>query len=153
MKEDKPYISNRNYRKGEIFEVYFPDDCGFAKFSIKGNHPAVVIQDSSFPRKTVLVVPITGLRDKFGNEKTLIPTDIKLSETEPFLTKDSIMKCEQISVLSRNDLGKRLGMLPNEFIFILDIQLMSILELQNTVDQIVESEINKRYGVSGRANS
>ena len=58
------------------------------------------------------------------------------------------MKCEQISVLSRNDLGKRLGMLSPELIFLLDIQLMSVLELQNTVDQIVESEIIKRYGES-----
>ncbi|EMF0525545.1 type II toxin-antitoxin system PemK/MazF family toxin [Enterococcus hirae] len=148
MQTDKSYVSNRDYRKGEVFEVYFPDDGSFAKFSIKGNHPAVVIQDSNFPRKTVLVVPITGLLDKFGNEKDLIPTDIRLSQTESFLTKDSVMKCEQISVLSRNDLGKRLGKLSNELIFLLDIQLMSVLELQNTVDQIVESEIIKRYGES-----
>lgn len=146
--KDKKYVSNRNYRKGEVFEVYFPDDSSFAKFSIKGLHPAVVIQDSNFPRKTVLVVPITGALDTMGIKKKVIETDIELDMSETFLTKDSLIKCEQIAVLSRSDLGERLGKLSDELVFVLDIQLMTVLDLQGTIDKLVETEIEKRFGIT-----
>lgn len=146
--EEKKYVSDRNYVKGEVFNVCFPDDGSFAQFTLKGPHPAIVIQDSTFPRKNVIVVPITGLLDTYGDKKKVIDSDIELPKSLPFLTKDSLIKTEQITRLSRKDLGERLGKLPDDLLIALDVQLISVLKLTDTVNIWVEKEIERRFGLS-----
>lgn len=131
-----------NFKRGEVYQVDFPGDGGYI---IKKERPAVVLQDSDFPRKTVIVAPITGLEKEDGTKKELIHTDVVINASDypNTLTKDSFIKLEQIQALSRQRLKKKLGKLNEEDMVRLNLFLIPLLGLGEIVETLIQGELAK----------
>jgi mRNA-degrading endonuclease toxin of MazEF toxin-antitoxin module len=128
---------------------------------IYGPHRVVVLYDSAFPRKTVLVVPITSQFDSKGNSKRMIPTDVPLEASvyhdagftySGTIEADSYIKTEQIMAISRAKLEDKYGELMPIDMASLDIQLISTLRLQNTVNQFVQDKVAEKLAELGIEN-
>lgn len=147
------YNQNRSFKRGEVFMVDFPVEPelgGEPSRLLEGPHRVVVLYDSTYPRKTVVVVPITSLYDDAGNRKPLILSDVVLykqdydNAAEPYngtIKKDSFIKTNQVRSISRNYLeGKKGELLPKDMLK-LDMALISTLGLQDTVRTLIEKAL------------
>ncbi|WP_430510745.1 type II toxin-antitoxin system PemK/MazF family toxin [Gottfriedia solisilvae] len=149
------YNQNRDFKRGEVFVVDFPKEPNLGEPSrvIQGPHRAVVLYDSIFPRKTVVVIPISSLYDNTGQQRQTIHTDVLLNGDEyvnaeqPYkftVVADSFIKTEQIKSVSRNLLESKKGKLLEKDMLKLDIQLLNTLGLNNTVALLIEEEVQRR---------
>jgi mRNA-degrading endonuclease toxin of MazEF toxin-antitoxin module len=149
------YTQDRTFTRGEVYMVNFPIEPqkGTEKSCLlNGPHRVVVLYDSSFPRKTVVVVPISSIINGKGNKKPLISTDVELKVSEyqnvsstynGTIQQDSFLMTNQVRPISRNYLNQLKGkILPKDMIK-LDIQLINTLGLSDTVSRLVQAEINK----------
>lgn len=153
------YTQERDFYRGEVYMVDFPrEPKKFKQDSrlIEGTHRAVVLFDSTFPRKTVVVVPITSLYDENGKEKDTITSDVIMKKEDYInhsgqdsiynntIKDDSFIMTNQIRSVSRNYLESQKGKLIPKDQIKLDIQLIEVLSLQDTIEQLIEDEVQKR---------
>lgn len=115
---------------------------------MKGPNRSVVLFDTAFPRKTVTILPISSLIQKKTNVTDLT---LKASDNEQAgstykntITKDSFIRTEQIRSVSRHLLENKVGELRPDDMMKLDIYLIASLQLQNTVNMLIEAEIERR---------
>ena len=64
-------------------------------------------------------------------------------DTETII-KDSLIRTEQIRAISRHLLERKVGELLPEDMISLDLLLISTLQLQKTISQLIEYEVEKR---------
>lgn len=158
------YSQERDFLRGEVYMVNFPTEpvkFGQSPRLLEGLHRAVVLFDSTFPRKTVVVLPISSLYSDKGNEKETISTDVILKSRDyeghtgedtiynNTIKKDSFIMTNQIRSISRNYLESQKGKLIPKDMVKLDIQLIEVLSLQDTIEQLVEDEVQKRLSDMG----
>lgn len=143
----------RFFQRGEVYYVDFPEEPQKGSEEsklIKGKHRAVVMMDSAFPRRTVIVIPITSLYTPDGKKKELIHTDVVLKarkyasagpEYSRVIKRDSFVMTNQIRSVSRNYLEDKLGeILPDDMLKI-ELQLIRVLELENTIEALVMKKL------------
>lgn len=104
----------KEINKGDIFYANLDGAIGSEQ---KGNRPVVIVQNDVGNRNspTTIVLPLT----KKLNRKTKIPTHLNLKDNE-YIKYDSTVLAEQIRVIDKQRLGKKLGRLNNHIIEILD---------------------------------
>lgn len=121
-------------------------------FLLKGKHRAVVLFDSTFPRKTVIVVPISSLYDNAGNKKFMISTDVEMLELEytaagaphsGLISNDSFIMTNQIHSVSRTRLEDLKGDILPKDMTKLDLQLIQTIGLQNTITALIDIEVEE----------
>lgn len=133
------FIDNRNFQRGDIFEVEFPS--GRGSFVMEGKHMAVVLYNCIFPRKTVVVAPITSLYKGDGTKKHTIDTDIELPDSENYLTKHSMVKIEQLTCVDRKALGDFKGAMSVEYLAEVSLATIELLELEDVIELMVEERM------------
>lgn len=120
---------------------------------LSGPHRCVVLFDSQFPRKTVTILPITSLNNEHGERKSTLLTDLILNATDyeqcsdtykGTITKDSIIRTEQIRTVSRHLLERKTGELLPKDMLKLDILLIAALQLEDTVSKLIEGAVERR---------
>lgn len=157
------YNQERNFKRGEVYMVDFsaePKKFGQESRTIEGLHRAVVLFDSDFPRKTVVVVPISSLYSHEG-EKDTISSDVIL-RAENYqnhqgsnaihnntILVDSFAMTNQLTSVSRNYLESQKGKLVELDMVKLDLQLINVLSLQDTIERLVEEEVESRLEAMG----
>lgn len=65
------YNQNRNFTRGQVFMIDFPKEPKLGSEPsrlLQGLHRGVVLFDSAFPQKTVVVLPICSVEDEHGNK-------------------------------------------------------------------------------------
>jgi mRNA interferase MazF len=88
--------------RGEIWEVSFDPTVGREQ---AGRRPALVISDNALnsgPRGLVIVIPVTGTARG-------LPSHIPVSPPEGGLIKPSVIMTEQLRSVSKDRLGRRIG--------------------------------------------
>jgi mRNA-degrading endonuclease toxin of MazEF toxin-antitoxin module len=146
----------RDFKRGQVFFVDFEPEShvdGKPSRLLGGPHRAVVLFDSTFPRNTVVVLPISSLVDANGKRRMTIGTDVLLNSNEytqagqayaNTIRHDSFIMTNQIRSISRSRLMNQTGeILPKDMIK-LDIQLIPTLGLQGTVQQMIEAAIEEK---------
>lgn len=156
MSRNPNWNQQRKFTRGEVFFVDLPEEPKVdpdPSRVMKGDHRCVVLFDSTFPRKTVTILPITSLYDASGKQKDVISTDLvlKLSDYQnadstynKAITKDSLIRTEQIRTISRHLLERKTGNLLPKDMLKLDMLLIDSLQLQSTVSKIVQHEVERR---------
>ena len=93
-------------RRGEIYLVDFSDVAGSEQ---SGTRPAVVVQNEmgNFHSPTTIVCPLTS------KQKTKLSTHVSLSPLDGVL-KESTVLCEQVRVIDKSRVKKRLGNISNK---------------------------------------
>lgn len=164
------FSQERDFLRGEVYMVNFPREPqkgGQPSRLLEGLHRAVVLFDSTFPRKTVVVVPISSLLDDNGNEKDIISSDVILKKDDYInhsgedsiynntIKEDSFIMTNQIRSISRNYLETQKGKLIPKDVLKLDIQLIQVLSLHETIEQLIEDEVQKRVDkiIEGKISS
>ena len=97
-----PESSVASPARGEIWEVDFNPTLGREQ---AGRRPALIVSDNALnngPRGLVIVIPITGTARG-------LPTHIPVIPPDGGLTKPSVIMVEQVRSVSRDRLGRRLG--------------------------------------------
>ncbi|WP_424765707.1 type II toxin-antitoxin system PemK/MazF family toxin [Paenibacillus sp. sgz302251] len=152
----------REFERGQVFFVNFNDEASNNNRPsrlLRGPHRVVVLFCSTFPRNTVAVVPISSLYEADGvTLKDAISSDVILKSKEydesvsPYngtIAKDSFIMTNQIRSVTRSRLERQVGeILPKDMIK-LDIQLIETLSLSDTVQQMIETEVEKRLAEMG----
>lgn len=138
------FIDNRNFKRGDIFEVDFPS--GRGSYVMEGKHMAVVLYNCTFPRRTIVAAPITSLYKGDGTKKKTIDTDIELPETEAYLVKESIVKIEQLTCVDRKALGDFKGSMSEEYLMEVSLSTMELLELGEIVEVMVQEKVEAILG-------
>ncbi|MGG4456863.1 type II toxin-antitoxin system PemK/MazF family toxin [Brevibacillus porteri] len=150
------YTQQRKFTRGEVFFVNLPAEPQVEPDPsrvMNGPHRCVVLFDSAFPRKTVTILPISSLYKENGEQKKTIATDLTLKASDyeqagstykNTITKDSFIRTEQIRSVSRHLLENKVGELRPDDMMKLDIYLIASLQLQNTVNMLIEAEIERR---------
>ncbi|MCD5032908.1 type II toxin-antitoxin system PemK/MazF family toxin [Enterococcus faecalis] len=137
---ENEYQDHRNFMKGDIFMIEFQQD---GQYTMSGSHRGVVLYDCVFPRNTVIVAPITSLYNGSGVRKKTISTDVILPESEDYLTKESIIKMEQLTCVDRKALGKKMGTLSPEFVLESSVAIVEVLQLESYIEAIVEHRLSQ----------
>lgn len=133
-----------NFKRGDIILVNFHGEPTDPTFVIKGQRPAVVIQDPETPGRTVTVAPITDLHKANGTKKRTTYTNVVLFKSNypnDTIVKDSMIKLEQLQTISRSQLGKKLGEVNEKDKLRLDISLIASLGLQERVEELIQGAI------------
>lgn len=146
----------REFQRGEVFYVDLPGEPEVPPDPsrvMEGKHRCVVLFDSAFPRKTVTILPITSLHDAEGNRKHTVVTDLILKSSDyaeadhtykNTITRDSFIRTEQIRAVSRHLLENKVGQLLPDDLLKLDVYLIASLQLHNTVNKLIELEVERR---------
>ncbi|MFI2858788.1 type II toxin-antitoxin system PemK/MazF family toxin [Paenibacillus sp. JSM ZJ436] len=143
------YSDNRNFQRGEVFFVHFSGEhplAGRPSRILRGDHRAVVMFDSTFPRNTVVVIPISSLYESSGEQKITISSDviIRAADYPGMIDRDSFIMVNQIQSVTRSRLERLVGIVNPKDLTKIDIQLISTLSLSETIQQIIEHEVIKR---------
>ncbi len=133
---------DREFEKGDIFEVDFPG--GRGQYVIEGKHMAVALYSYEFPRRTVIVAPITSLHNGSGVRKVTIETDVILPDTESYLSKESYVKMEQLTCVDRSALGDYKGRMSELFLAEASLNMIELLELEDAVEALVRDRLDKK---------
>ncbi|WP_255233952.1 type II toxin-antitoxin system PemK/MazF family toxin [Bacillus altitudinis] len=153
------FNQNRSFLRGEVYYVNFPREPKLGKESsrmMEGPHRAVVLFDSTFPRKTVVVLPITSLYSDKNTTRDTISSDVILKRLEytnlngndeiynGTITRDSFILVNQIRSVSRNYLERHVGKILDKDMIKVDLQLINVLSLQETIEEIIEQRVEER---------
>ncbi len=149
------YNDKRDFLRGQVFFVDFSGEKH--KHSrpsrvIQGAHRAVVLFDSTFPRNTVVVVPISSLYEADGTKKETISSDVILNASEypsSLISDDSFIMTNQIQSVTRSRLERHVGKISDKDMIKLDILLISTLSLSNTIQLMIEEEVSRRLAELG----
>lgn len=157
----KKWDDGREFERGQVFYADLesePQDSKKPSRILNGTHRVVVLFSSTFPRNTVAVVPVSSLYEIDGTKKETISSDVELvaetykSESDQYnktIKKDSFIMTNQIRSVTRSRLRDQLGeVLPKDMIK-LDLQLIHTLSLGDTIQQIIETEVEKRLVAQG----
>jgi len=140
---------DREFVRGQVFFVDFRSETpmtGRPSRLIRGPHRAVVLFESTHPRNTVVVVPISSLYDESGERKETISSDVELKSAEypdAFITEDSFIMTNQITSVTRSRLERKVGEIKPKDMIKLDIQLISTLRLNETIQGMIEMEVSR----------
>jgi mRNA-degrading endonuclease toxin of MazEF toxin-antitoxin module len=149
---------DRSFKKGEVYFVNFPPEPEKGSESSKllqGPHRGVVLFDSTFPRKTVIVVPISSYVNSRGEKKPMIHTDVILliekyqQARKPYqgiIKVDSFMMTNQIRSISRNYLERYVGVILPEDMLKLQFQLIRTLDLTDAIEFLVQEKLQEILG-------
>ncbi|MGJ3545453.1 type II toxin-antitoxin system PemK/MazF family toxin [Bacillus subtilis] len=132
------------FKQGDIIWFNFPKEISNPQFTIKGPHPALILQDHSAPNHTVILSPLSSLRNGLGEMKELKSYHLKLLKTDyPALTNDSYVKLDQIMTFSRNKIknSKHICTLSEKDISSSHLKLMEALQMQDTLSEITRKQI------------
>lgn len=146
---------NREFERGQVFFVDFANERpipGRDSRLIRGPHRVVVLFPSSFPRNTVVVVPISSLYDSSNNKKQTISSDVELYARDypnGLISEDSFIMTNQITSVTRSRLERCIGNITPKDMVKLDIQLISTLSLNDTIQAMIEQEVNNRLSELG----
>ena len=155
MSRNSDWNINRTFKRGEVYFVNLPEEPQLDpndSYVLRGEHRVVVLFDSEYPRNTVTILPISSLHDSSGNRKETIATDYILSFEDyegaepPYhgtIKRDSFIKMDQIRSISRHYLERCVGELLPDDLILIDLRLIASLQLQDTVNTLIESEIQK----------
>ena len=93
--------------RGEIYLIDFNNQIGCEQI---GTRPAIVVQNDigNMYSPTTIVCPITT------RDKVTLPTHVKLSTADASVHKNSIILCEQVRVIDKKRIKKKLGKVTNE---------------------------------------
>ncbi len=93
--------------RGDIFLVDLDNQLGSEQ---SGLRPAVIVQneEGNTYSPTTIICPITS------RSKTQIPTHVPISPKDCDIIKESIILCEQIRVIDKARLKKKLGEIRNQ---------------------------------------
>lgn len=77
-----------------------------------GVRPAIIVQNDkgNYYSPTVVVIPLTSRKTK-----AKLPTHVEIPANIAGLTKDSIVQCEGIRTISKEDIISVIGHMPNEY--------------------------------------
>jgi len=112
--------------KGELYLVRFPDD----RIHKRGMRPAVVVQSdfiNSTAIQTTLVCPLTSLLRGLRSHLELLPSSVN------GLKHTSAVVCEQVVVVDKEDLQKKIGQLTYEEMLELEDMLLLVFDIGRTL--------------------
>ena len=110
-------------RRGEIYEVDFERSEGA---QIKKTRPAVIIQNDVGNRYAPHTI-VAAVRA--AERKGSLPVFVPIPKGTAGLTKDSVIDCGHVTTVAIEQLGRRLGTLPAEFVLDLNTALKRSLAL------------------------
>jgi mRNA interferase MazF len=110
--------------RGEIYQAELSPTQGSEQ---SGTRPVIVISRDALNAVStvVIVVPVTGRE----NKRRIYPSQLEIRARDGGLTKDSVALCEQTRAISKTRLKKRLGILSNRTIALLNSTLKITLDL------------------------
>ncbi|MFD1388497.1 type II toxin-antitoxin system PemK/MazF family toxin [Oceanobacillus oncorhynchi subsp. oncorhynchi] len=134
-----------NFRFGDIVWFKFPRDPNRPQFTMEGNHPALILHDYNHPNQTIVLSPLSSLRDKNGSEKTLQSYHLKLLKKDyPDLSNDSFVKLDQIMTFSRHRIrGSTLicGLSKKDKAST-HLKLIETLQMQDTIKELSRQQLD-----------
>ncbi|GJM73036.1 hypothetical protein HMSSN036_52520 [Paenibacillus macerans] len=148
-----------SFSRGDIIWCDFPQSPDNPDYTITGKHMAVILSDDMLPNRTVIVSPISSWlkKDKQGNvlkDDKGQPIHKKLQEfhyglRQPdyssVLNQDSYIKLDQIFTFTRETLnGEIKGRLSKDDMFQVDLRLMIVLQMLETLKKIVEHNVSEK---------
>ena len=92
--------------RGEIYLIDLRDQVGSEQSGIR---PAVVVQNETgnMHSPTTIICPLTS------KQKTMSATHVQLTTADAEVVKDSVVLCEQVRVIDKTRIKKRLGEVKN----------------------------------------
>lgn len=93
--------------RGDIYLVDLSNQVGSEQMGVR---PALIIQNDTGNNysPTTIICPITS------RSKTVMPTHVELSPDECDIQKESIVLCEQVRVIDKSRLKRKLGEVTNQ---------------------------------------
>lgn len=93
--------------RGDIYLVDLSNQVGSEQMGIR---PALIIQNDTGNNysPTTIICPITS------RSKTVMPTHVELNPDECDIQKESIVLCEQVRVIDKSRLKRKLGEVTNQ---------------------------------------
>lgn len=164
MARNPLWNQRRNFSRAQVFNVNLPREpraAGDPSRMLFGIHRSVVLFDSTFPRNTVVVIPITSLIDDRGNRKPTIPSDLILKKSDyntyadvykNIIDHDSFLMVNQIRSVTRDHLQDYLGDVYPDDMTQLDFRLIMTLELNETINLIVQRAVQEKLEQLGYVN-
>lgn len=148
-----------SFSRGDIIWWDFPPSPVQPDYTLNGRHMAVILSDDSLPNRTVIVSPISSwvkkdengkiITDESGNEvhKELQATfqlGLHRKDYPEVLIHDSYIKLDQIYTLTRDAIdGTVVGRVNADDQFQMDMRLMIVLQMFETLKKIVEYNVNR----------
>jgi len=156
------------FKRGDVIWWEFPPSPIRPDYTIRGRHMAVILSDDTVENRTVIVSPISSwvrknkdgsiMVDDQGNPlyKTLKSFHLELPRsTYPhFLQHDSYLKLDQLFTLTRDTVrGRILGSLHSEDLFQLDLKIMQVLAMYDTVENLFDVYLKQTFSAENRTMS
>lgn len=150
-----------SFSRGDIIWCDFPPSPDNPDYTITGKRMALILSDDTLPNRTVIVSPLTSWVKKDESGNVLLDDrgnpiykklqefhfGLKRSSYPSFLKYDSYIKLDQIFTFTRDTLdGEIKGRLHEEDMYQVDLRLIIVLQMFETLKKVVE------YHVSQRAN-
>lgn len=94
--------------RGEIYFAELPNSLGSVQ---SGARPVLVVQNNVGSRNapTTIIVPLTT-----NTTRRTMPTHVFVNQGEGGLSKDSVVLCEQVRVISKLNLVRKIGTVSRE---------------------------------------
>ena len=115
-------------RRGEIYLVDLSNSIGSEQIGVR---PAVIVQNERGNRysPTTIICPMTS------RQKTVLETHITLSPSECGVLRDSTVLCEQVRVIDKSRIIKKVGEISSSKIMSdIDKRLMTSLGLSKSIN-------------------
>jgi mRNA interferase MazF len=111
-------------RRGELYQANLDPTVGSEQ---GGARPVLIVSRDALNANApiVIVVPLTRREHK----TRLYPSHVELRVGEGGLSKDSVALCEQIRVISKERIAKRIGQLSGEVMAKVEATLLITLDL------------------------
>jgi mRNA-degrading endonuclease toxin of MazEF toxin-antitoxin module len=152
-------VALHSFSRGDIIWVNFPASNEEPDYVMTGRHRAIILSDDTLPNHTVIVSPVSSWikKDKDGNFITDADGNLVYKKLErynyglqssvypEFLDHDSYIKLDQIITLTRETLdGEIIGHLLPDDLFQVDLRLMIVLDMLETLKRVVEQYVNQK---------
>lgn len=110
--------------RGEIYQAELSPTQGSEQ---SGTRPVIIVSRDALNAVStvVVVVPVAGRE----NKRIIYPSQLEIKARDGGLTKDSVALCEQTRSISKTRLKKRLGLLNNRTLSLLNSTLKITLDL------------------------
>ena len=133
MKDRVRDMNKNNLKTGDVIWVKLHGD----NHVQRGIRPAVIVQNNTgnFHSPTIEVVPMTSRQTK-----SKLPTHVTVPAGIAGLTKPSIVQCEGVRPVSKNDIVGYIGNMPDEYMAQISIATIISMPIISylTIDQITE---------------
>jgi mRNA interferase MazF len=117
-----------NIRRGDVLKARFPHASG----GRGKKRPVVVVQADTYNQRLrhAVVAQVTGNLDDKDDPACLFIDTSSLDGQATGLTRDCVVSCYLLSLMSEDRLRERIGHLPNRLLAELDDRLRTALALQ-----------------------